>query len=307
MRTKFVAWAAIPLLLAACNQAVDGNAVGEAASPEPQQVMAGRVDQPGAPSKAGEPSKADPAPAPAAPMLAYAYSYRLELPADKARGMLNTHQQTCEAAGPALCQVVASTSSAEGRDQARGRLEIRAQPAWLKRFRERLEGETAGAGGKVLESGLETEDLTRSMVDTEAALRAQTALQDRLERLLAERPGTLADALAIEQELARVRGTIDATRSSLEVMRGRVATSKLTIDYVSRGVAAPDDVASPLAGAFEGFLGNVLLVLAGLVTILSFLLPLGLVAAPVVWWLLRRSRQAKAARAARPPPLDTGA
>jgi cbb3-type cytochrome oxidase subunit 3 len=305
MRATLAACAALPLLLVACSEGADKTILAETAEP-PMQARA-LVDG-GARAKApGDEPETNEAPAVVAPMLAYAHRYQLELPAEKARSLLSAHQSACEAAGPALCQVVASNSTAEGRDQAHGQLEIRAQPVWLKRFRDRLASDTAGAGGKVLMSSLETEDLTRSMVDTEAALRAQTALQGRLERLLAERPGTLADALAIEQELARVRGTIDATRSALEVMRGRVATSKLTIEYVSRGVAAPDGVASPLAMAFDAFLGNVLLVIAGLVTLFSFLLPLLLVAAPVVWWLMRRSRRAKAARAARPPPMDLGA
>ena len=60
------------------------------------------------------------APLPVLPMLAYAYSFRLELPADKARGLLARHQEACENAGPALCQVVAANSTAEGRDQATG-------------------------------------------------------------------------------------------------------------------------------------------------------------------------------------------
>lgn len=238
------------------------------------------------------------------PMLAYAYSYRLELPANKTDALLTRHQETCEAAGPALCQVVSARSNASGRDHAHGQLVLQAQPAWLKTFRANLARDAEGAGGRILDKETEAEDLTRSIVDTEATIRAATALQTRLERLLIERPGNLQDALAIEQELARVRGTIDATRSSLEVMRGRVATSKLTLSYVSRGVATPDGMASPLMQSIEGFLSNVAMVGAALVTLLSFLLLPILIAAPVVWWLVRRSRRRLAKPA--PPPTSPG-
>ncbi len=146
------------------------------------------------------------------PLMAYAYSYKLELPAAKAGELLARHQETCEAAGPALCQVVNARSSASGRDQAYGQLVVQAQPVWLKAFRKGLSKDAEGAGGRILEQNTVAEDLTRSIVDTEATIRAATALQTRLERLLVERPGDLQDALAIEQELARVRGTIDATR-----------------------------------------------------------------------------------------------
>lgn len=306
MRAIVAALAVTPLLLAAC-----GPAAEKAGSPAETQGMVGRTNAvsaraldasapAGAAADAGVPAPSPPPPA-TLPMMAYAYSYKLELPAAKASDLLTRHQEACEAAGPALCQVVNARSSATGRDQAYGQLVIQAQPAWLKAFRNGLARDAEGAGGRVLEKNTDAEDLTRSIVDTEASIRAATALQTRLERLLVERPGNLQDALAIEQELARVRGTIDATRSSLEVMKGRVATSKLTIDYVSRGVAAPDGVESPIKRAVDGFLGNVAGVLAALITLISFLLVPALIAAPIVWWGLRRSRRPKAPRS---PPVN---
>lgn len=302
MRAFVAACAVMPLLLAACGPAATPSASNEAStSVDARQLRAA----PGKPStEGGTRAKAAAAPAageaalPVLPMLAYAYSVRLELPADKARGLLARHQDACETAGPALCQVVAANSNAEGRDQASGQLQIRAQPAWLKAFRARLGTDTNGAGGKVLGETTETEDLTRSMVDTEAAIRSATVMEARLERLLAERPGDLQDALQLEQELARVRGTIDATRSALEVMRGRVAMSRLTIDYVSSGVAAPDGVGSPVKQALDNFLRNLVLALAGLINLVSILLIPALVVTVAVWAVLRwrsRKRVAKAA------------
>lgn len=307
MRAIVAALAVTPFLLAGCGPAAD-----KAGSPAETMGMIGKARSPSARTLAASAPAAADAPAPAGaaapapvvlPMMAYAYRYKLELPAAKASSLLTRHQEACEAAGPALCQVVNARSSASGRDQAFGQLTIQAQPAWLKTFRNGLARDAEGAGGRVLDWNTEAEDLTRSIVDTEATIRAATALQTRLERLLVERPGNLQDALAIEQELARVRGTIDATRSALEVMKGRVATSKLTIDYVSRGVAAPDGVESPIKQAFDGFLGNVAGVLAALITLLSFLLVPALIAGPLVWWGVRRSRRPKAPPL---PPINLG-
>ncbi len=302
MRAFVAACAVMPLFLAACGQGSPPTSSDEAST----SVDARQLSQaPGKPSadgatkaKATAATAAGEAPLPVLPMLAYAYSFRLELPADKARGLLARHQEACENAGPALCQVVAANSNAEGRDQASGQLQIRAQPAWLKAFRARLGTDANGAGGKVLSETTETEDLTRSMVDTEAAIRSATVMETRLERLLAERPGDLQDALQLEQELARVRGTIDATRSALEVMRGRVAMAKLTVDYVSSGVAAPDGVGSPVKQAVDNFLRNLVLALAGLINLVSFLLIPALVVAVSVWAVLRWRTRRSAARAA---------
>ena len=63
---------------------------------------------------------------------------------------------------------------------------------------------------RITSTNTTTEDLTRSIVDTDAANRARTVLRDRLERLLAERPGDLSEIMQLLTEIARVQGEIDA-------------------------------------------------------------------------------------------------
>lgn len=237
-----------------------------------------------------------------APSLAYTYAYQLQYPAKTARAMLARHQAACEDAGYMLCQVVSATSMASGDRYTAGRLQIRGEPGWLRAFRTRLEQEAANSDGKVLSATTTTEDLTRSIVDTEAAIRTQTALQARLERLMAERTGSLRDALEVEGELARVRGEIDATRSQLEVMKGRVAMSTLTIDYVTGALPDEPPTVSPVEQALKSFGHNILLILALLINIVSILLPLALVVVPIVWLILRWRRRAAAKKAAAAPP-----
>ncbi len=55
-------------------------------------------------------------------------------------------------------------------------------------------------------------------------------------------------------------------------------------------MAAPEGDAAPLASAAHGFMSNVFAVLAGLVTLASFLLPIGLVGAPIAWLISRRRK-----------------
>ena len=178
-----------------------------------------------------------------------------------------------------------------------GSLKLRAVPAWVAAFRGRLDAEVEGAGGKLVGQEVSTEDLSRSIVDTGAELRAKTLLRDRLEKLLAERPGKLAELLELEKSIAEVQGEIDATQSELAAMQGRVQMSDLTLDYHSRGAAVGGRQANQLGRAFGGFLGNVVEVSAVLVTLLSYLLPVAILAAlgwAAVRWLRRR-------RPARPP------
>ena len=228
-----------------------------------------------------------------AAQLAYAFAYTLSLPAAQIETTLGRDQQACAAAGPTVCQLVGSTLSRQGGSIADGHLDLRATPAWIAAFRNGMAGEAKAAGGRVEAASVQSEDLSRSIVDTEAAIRAKTTLRDRIEKLLAERPGKLSDVMDAEKELASVQGDLDATHSELAVMRTRVETSTLSIDYHAIGVAAPDGVLSPLRAAANGFLGNMVIVFAGLVNLLSILLPLALVAAPVAWLVWRFQRKPK--------------
>lgn len=226
-----------------------------------------------------------------APMLAYEYSYALEAPARGIRGLISGHEKACADAGPRRCQVTSSSIQGMGDDRQQATLQLRATPAWLKTFRESLAADAKAAGGKVVSSSVDSEDLSRQIVDTEARLRAMTTLRDRLLALLASRPGELSDLVEIERELARVQGEIDSTQSQLAVMRGRVEMSVLTIQYVSTGTVAPDGVWSPLVGAFTDFIGIVAFTLAAMIRLIAWLAPWLLVGAGVVWLFRKRLPQ----------------
>ncbi|MEO8114737.1 MAG: DUF4349 domain-containing protein [Phenylobacterium sp.] len=255
-----------------------------------------------------------PAPAPAAkpaapaqpaltiPMLAYRYGYTLEAPAKAIRGLVGRHEAVCQAAGPTVCQLTGAQVTEVGDDRVRGELSLRATPQWLKAFRAGLEGEAKAAGGRVVTTTVGSEDLSRQIVDTEAALRARSTLRDRLQALLATRPGKLSELLEVERELARVQGEIDATQSELAVMRGRVATSELKLTYESSGVLAPQGVLAPLASAFSDFLGILVGVVAALVRLLAYLLPVAVLAA-LAFWLIRGRLSKTPRKTGAPPPL----
>jgi hypothetical protein len=227
----------------------------------------------------------------ATPMLAYEYAYALQAPADLIGGLVGRHQQACVSAGPAVCQVI-SADVQSSKNRTEGKLQLRATEAWITKFRGGLEADAEGAHGKVLRSSVSTQDLTRDIVDTGAAIRAKTLLRDRLQKLLAERPGKLSELLELEKKAAEVQGEIDASQSELTVMQARVAMSALSVDYTS--AQGPLRALDPLGKAFAGFLPNTLLVLSGLVTLLSFLLPL-LLAGALAWagwrWRSRRPRK----------------
>jgi hypothetical protein len=250
----------------------------------------------------GQPSR----PTGPAPVMYLAYSYQvgLELPAARVNAVMESHVQACQAAGPRLCQLVGSNVSGDPDSYISGYVAIRGEPTWLRGFMNGLEAQADEAGGRLKSRTVQSEDLTRQIVDTEARLRAQTALRDRLQELLRSRPGRLADLLEVERELARVQGEIDAVQSALAVMRTRVSMSELNLSYESRPQAVGSDTFQPLRDAFANFLGIVVGGFAAIIVIIAGLIPFAVVIVPIVWLLLRwrKARGGRFWRRNEPPP-----
>ena len=231
-------------------------------------------------------------PAAGTPLLAYVFGATLELPARGVKATMSKHEAACRAAGPAVCQVLGSSVNADDDGQSvNGSMQIRAQPRWLETFRASLDGEARAAGGRLRGATVESEDLRRQIVDTDATLRAQKTLRDRLQALLKSRPGRLSDLLETERELARVQGVIDSAESELAVMRQRVATSLLNLTYQSRPNAVTGGTFAPVVGAITAFVSIVMAGVAFIIRAIAFLIPVGLVVAPLSWLFLRWRRR----------------
>ncbi len=289
MRLSILAVSTAIVLLASCAKKPDGPSAS---------ADAALATSP--PTKAPDGSKAKPAPV-VVSMLAYAYAYEMEAPASRIAGLVAEHQAACAAAGPALCQVTAATLTNDGKDDAHASLQIRAAPAWLTPFRSRLGHDAQKAGGRIVRDHTTTEDLARQITDTQAAIRAKSALRDRLQTMLQTRPGKLEDLLEVEKTLAETQGDLDATQSELAMMQQRVQTSDLTIDYQAKGAFAANGVWRPVADAFghstKIFAGT----LAMLVTLVVALAPWAAIGG-ALWWAahwVRRSRS-KRSSALRP-------
>ena len=233
------------------------------------------------------------------PMLAYTYATELLVPSEKLPSLMNTHKANCEKAGPQVCQIVNSNLS-NNDGSANGILVIRAEPKYLGAFRDKLGEDAKNSGGKITSSTVSSEDLTRQITDNEARLRALTTLRTRVEGIIATRPGKLSDLLEAEQELARVQGEIDTMNSEIALAKGRVAMSELTLNYHSNYGGQQTGVFSELQSAFSEFFGLMFGTIAQLIRILAVLLPIGLVALPLI--LLAKKYLVKKPKSETPKP-----
>lgn len=259
----------------------------DAAAPMEMATMAPAIAPAPPPVPAPPGSPALPAAGAQSALIAYSYAMGLELPAERVVAVRDAHLKACVAAGPTQCQLLGASSNSAGEEQVSAQLQLRGAPAWLTTFRAGIEADAAKFDGRLVSNSIGSEDLTRQIVDTEATLRAQTTLRNRLSELLSKHQGKLADLLEVERELARVQGEIDARTSELNVMRTRIAMSDLSVSYVSRGVLVSDRTADPTMQALYEFLDTVSYSFASVIRFIAGILPWLILLVPVLW-LLRR-------------------
>lgn len=142
-----------------------------------------------------------------------------------------------------------------------------------------------------------SEDVGEEFVDVTARMNNARRLEDRLLTLLQTRTGKLEDVLAVEHELASVREEIERYEGRLRFLRTRVAVSTLTVElhepYPTVGdYPGQNPIVQAFSRAWQNFVGFV----AGFISALGFLVPLGVLIALAVW-LWRRYGPRR-----RPPP-----
>jgi len=218
--------------------------------------------------------------------IAYSHSLGIRLPVAAIEPTLQGHIDACNKAGPTVCMVTNSWVNSYSEDEASGSLYLRATPAWIEQFLNGVEAEAKAAKGEITNRQTTAEDLTVSIIDTDARLKAQQTLQARLEQLLAERPGKLGELLETERELARVNGEIDSLKSTLKALRQRVEMSQLSISYETKRNPVSQGALDPLGRAFGDFFYNLASALAAVVTAFAVGLPWLLLIGLFVWiWL----------------------
>jgi len=182
-----------------------------------------------------------------------------------------------------------------------GRNEIRAATLELKVPAARYDEAVAAldAVGRVEYVNSRAEDAGEEYADASARLANARRLEERLLALLTSRTGKLEEVLAVERELARVRGEIEQIEGRLLYLRTRAAMSTLTVtvhepEPLLGGVPGDNPFTEALKRAWRNFVG----LLAALIAALGVVLPLGLLGA-AGWYggrralrVLRRRRSA---------------
>ncbi|WP_437876449.1 DUF4349 domain-containing protein [Sorangium sp. So ce513] len=163
--------------------------------------------------------------------------------------------------------------------------------------------------GEVVADGEKAEDVTEQRADIGARLRNARAQERRLLDLLSDRTGSLADVIAVENQLATVRQTIEQIEAQERLLEGQIAYAtvrlSITTRYETPAVGAGGRIARAARDGIDNagaFVVNVVVLLA---TAGPTLLLLAAFGAVLYYALLRFVRRRAAARPR--PPVEAGA
>ena len=176
-----------------------------------------------------------------------------------------------------------------------GRVVMRVPPGKVGGLLEKLR-----TFGTVTSENSTGEDITDEYVDLEARLKNMRASEARLQELLTRQTQKLADVLAVEKELTRVRGDIESFEAQKRNWDILTALVTIQVSFLEPKGAFPAvyKVWRPIRTAFgeamEGFAESLHALVVFLGTILPWLALLGL---PVYGYFTFRRKKRQAAKA----------
>jgi hypothetical protein len=235
-----------------------------------------------APAVSGRPGQVEPALAPPS------------TPAIARTARLRVRATNFDTARPAVDRVVAETGGLVGQVNASGaRGDARTLTATLLIPANRLDAALAALKtiGVVLDETQSGDDVTGQVVDIAARLANARNTEKRLVDLLQKRTGDLADVLAAEREIARVREEIERLDAQRKNLDRRVTYATINLEVLEQQQAALDLGPRPISGLFRDALVNgttqALDSLLGLLLLIVRLGPVLLLWAAILAWPVR--------------------
>jgi hypothetical protein len=224
------------------------------------------------------------------PQIAYRYTIGYAFDRQTVARVQGRQLALCRQLGTARCLVVNSTLNTPGpdehvvSDEAVLLIDARQAEAAIRRF----DAIAVADGARQSRREVAAEDVTRQVIDAEAAVRAKQALAERLLAIIRSGNGKVGELVAAESAYAKTNEELEAAKATRAALAQRVAMSEVTIRYMfddTPGGASP--VAASIANAGQTLSTS----LAALVTFLVAALPWVVVGLPLLWGLRRLARR----------------
>ena len=130
--------------------------------------------------------------------------------------------------------VATSSSQKQANGKLSGQVVVKVLPDNLDRFLQKLRGI-----GELKNQALTTEDVTKAYFDTESRLKNARSMEQRLIEILKTKSKDVADLLAVEKELGRVREEIETMQGELKFMDSQVQFATVTIQLSEKNMNIP--------------------------------------------------------------------
>jgi len=154
--------------------------------------------------------------------------------------------------------------------------------------------------GKEMNENIKGTDVTEEYMDSEARLKTQKQLEERLLKLLDEKTARLTDVVDVEQKLSSVRENIEKTEGRMKYLKDQAAYSTIAVS-----VYEPSLLQTSTGGGFfyeleQGIkrgLNGFTVILSGIITFIIAILPIAIPAYLVIYFVIRYFKKRKKANA----------
>ncbi len=217
--------------------------------------------------------------------IAYSYGFGFRIAKGRIAELQQAHIAACEAM-VARCRVLrVSQSRSDWDGYGEVKLQVAADAAGS--FSKALSGPAQKLGGELISSVRDGEDLSDTIIDTEARLQSRLVLRDKLTAILKANTGSVDELIKAESAVAEVNEEIDATRSKLQSYRTRIRMSAVRIEYRPEYGESQLGFSRPVMTAVRSIGTTLGTATAALIYLLTAMIPIVLFVLALRWVLHR--------------------
>ena len=204
--------------------------------------------------------------------------------------------QIAESKGGFVVESTQSSSDVKATTRDTVTMTIRVPSA---KFDEAL-GEIRQAASRVIVESVKGQDVTEEFIDIEARLKTQKALEAQFLEIM-KRSNSVADALNVQTEIARVRGEIEKIEGRKRFLESQASLSTIKIKLQTPAVFSANSsgffqrLGQAFGNGFDAALSFILVFVTALIALLPFLLLIVLPIYLVIRYLLRKNRKRQTA------------
>jgi hypothetical protein len=282
---------AVLLATASCGQVPrDGESRSESSNLTTFDVAEAPPPPASAESANGRSAVAPPAIAPtAAPGVAFNYRYAFRLAGERIAAVQEQHAAACEKMGIARCRITGMSYRLVGNRDIEGMLAFKLDPAAAREFGRRGIEAVNRAEGMLVDAEITGEDAGARIA---AATRAEGQLDEELKRIEAQlaRPGLrAAERAELQIQAQQLREQVRGTRGEKTEQQESLARTPMVFKYGTGDLVPGFDgrprLKQAMQQAVDNLLGGALWIAVALITLLPWLLLIGLgVWAFRRWW-----------------------